>query len=281
MQRAKARAKSGRSVVISSIFFVSIIFFCQFRAGAQQLDDTFNSGEKISYGAYYNWNFIWINAGEVTFTADTIRYNEQNEWQFSAIGKTYKAYDLFYTVRDTFQSRVICDGFRPDYFIRKVNHGKSSTVHEYQFKEDSKEIHSYIKREKEEPFRDVLQWQPNTSDMLSTVYSFRDFKFEGLKKDDQVNFRMLVDNKTEDLYFRYRGLENIKTRNGRKFRCHHIVIRLLGGDFFPDGEHMNVWFTADQNHIPIKVETEILVGSVSAILTDLEHIKYPLTSEIN
>lgn len=266
---------------LRAAIFSFLIFFV-FLLNSQQIkaQNVFLPREQLTYGAYYNWHFIWINAGEVIFATDTVQVNGNKMWRFSAIGKTYKAYDLFYTVRDTFISQVNFPNFEPDYFIRKVNHAKSSTLHEYQFDDDTKEIYSYIGRDDQPAFHDTLIWKPDVSDMLSMVYKFRDFDFDRLKKNDQVNFWMLVDNKTEDLYFRYRGKEVVKTRNGRKFNCHHVIIRLLGGDFFPDGENMNVWFTADQNRIPVKVETEILVGSVNAILTDVEHIKYPLTSEI-
>ena len=30
----------------------------------------FQEGEVINYHAYYNWGFIWLNAGMVTFTVD-------------------------------------------------------------------------------------------------------------------------------------------------------------------------------------------------------------------
>ncbi len=283
MKTKRKPRKSNRNVrdaVISSLLFLLAFGWISPKVQAQSTENAFLAGEKLTYGAYYHWHLLWVNAGEVIFTTDTIQHNKNKQWHFLATGKTFKAYDLFYTVRDTFESRVNFVDFTPDYFIRKVNHGKSSTLHEYTFNSDENKISSYIKRENAKPFRDELIWKPSTADMLSTVYAFRNYNFEQLKKGKQVNFRMLVDNKTEDLYFRYEGQEQVKTRNGRKFNCHHVVIKLLGGDFFPDGEHMDVWFTADRNRIPIKVETKIVVGSVNAILTDLEHIKYPLTSEI-
>jgi hypothetical protein len=247
---------------------------------AQNKETVFLPNEKLTYGAYYNFHFIWVNSGEVIFQTDTLAHQGKKKWEFTSIGKSFKAYDIFYQVRDTFYARATYDGFKPDYFIRKVNHAKKSTVHQYHFDHNAGKIYSFIKRSNEKAFRDTLALKPTVSDMLSTVYGFRNYNFEQLKKGQKVNFSMLVDNKSEDLYFRYLGKEEVKTRNGRKFLCHQVSIALLGGDFFPDGEYMKVWFTADKNHIPVRVETEILVGSVNAILTGFEHVKYPLTSEI-
>ncbi|MGQ7869824.1 DUF3108 domain-containing protein [Sunxiuqinia sp. sy24] len=271
----------GRVAGIFSLLFFALVFLLAKPVAAQKSDDVFLPGEKLTYGAYYNWHFLWVNAGEVTFGVDTLTQDGTEKWRFLAIGQSYKAYDIFYSVRDTFLSRAAYHNLQADYFVRKVNHAKSSTLHEYSFDPGTMQIYSRVKREKEGLFRDTLAWKPSTADMLSTVYQFRNYDFDRLRNGEEVNFSMLVDNKTEDLYFRYLGQDVVKTREGRKFRCHHVLIALLGGDFFPDGEHMNVWFTADKNHIPVKVETEILVGSVSAILTDLKHLKYPLTSEIH
>ena len=91
---------------------------------------------------------------------------------------------------------------------------------------------------------------------------------------------MLIDRQVADLFFRYLGKENVKTRNGKTFRCHKVSVYLLQGDFFPEGEYMKIWFTDDKNHLPVQVETEILMGSVKALLLELKSMKYPLTSQI-
>lgn len=279
-RRREMRGNLRKDVNLLFIIGIVLLLLSSADLMAQQKDHVFLPGEKLTYGAYYNWHFLWVNAGVVVFKADTIRQNNKLEWFLDSHGKTYKAYDLFFSVRDTFQARVTYSKFLPEFFVRKVNHARNSTLHEYTFNRKDGVIYSFIKREDQKAFHDTIPYKVGTSDMLSTVYSFRDYPFDKLKKGEQVNFSMLVDNQTEDLYFRYLGKEEVKTRNGRTFLCHKVLIRLLGGDFFPDGDYMRVWFTADRNQIPVKVKTEILVGSVNAILTNLEHVKYPLTSEI-
>ncbi|MGD9929632.1 MAG: DUF3108 domain-containing protein [Mangrovibacterium sp.] len=239
----------------------------------------FVAGESARYGAYYNWHFIWINAGEVVFSCDTLSYRGRPAWNFQAIGKTYKAYDVFYSVRDTFESVVSYPEFKPVWFRRTVNHGQGHSSHEYDFDVKSGKIFSKIHREDEKPFTDQLHYKPEVLDLLSTAYRFRSYDFDRMKEGQKVNFSMLVDNKIEDLYFRYRGIEEVKTRNGRKFQCHRISVWLLEGDFFPAGEYMQIWFTADKNRLPIMVETKIKIGSVKAVFLDARQLKYPLEAE--
>ena len=238
----------------------------------------FKSGEYALYGAYFNWNFIWIQSGEVVFKADTIQYKKQNTWHLKAVGKTFKAYDLLYTVRDTFETFCKYDSFQPIDSRRVLNHAKEHSVHEYGFDYSSGEIAARIQQEKNPMYQATMPIQANTYDLLATAYNFRKFDFNKLFVGEKVPYRMLIDRNIDDLYFRYLGIENVKTRNGKEYRCHKVSVYLLQGDFFPEGEYMKIWFTDDQNHLPVQVETKILIGSVKALLLETKSLKYPLTS---
>jgi hypothetical protein len=54
-------------------------------------------------------------------------------------------------------------------------------------------------------------------------------------------------------------------------------VLLLEGDFFPRGEYLKVWIDEGPNHLPVMVETKILVGSVKAIIETAEINGKPVT----
>jgi len=264
------------------LFLLAVLLsiFLPVRASGQTVEYPFKSGEYALYGAYYNWHFIWIQSGEVMFAADTLQYKQQKAWHLKAVGKTFKAYDLLYTVRDTFETFSNYRTFQPYFSRRAVNHAKDHSVHQYGFDYTTGKIAVRIKEEKKPVFQASLPVQDNTFDLLATAYQFRKYDFNKLFVGQKVPYRMLIDRKVDDLYFRYLGKENVKTRNGKEYRCHKVSVYLLQGDFFPEGEKMKVWFTDDQNHLPVQVETEILVGTVKALLLETKSLKYPLTSQI-
>lgn len=268
------------SFCLSLAWIGLLVFFLSGFATAQSVEYPFKSGECARYGAYYNWNFIWVQSGDVEFHADTVTYHHQKVWHLKATGKTFKGYDFFYSVRDTFETFCEYPTFRPVYSYRVLNHAKENSVHRYGFDYTSGKINMQIKQGKMSLFQTTIPVQRNVFDMLATAYNFRKFDFEKLFVGEKVPYRMLVDRKIDDLYFRYLGTENVKTRNGKEFRCHKVSVYLLQGDFFPEGEYMKVWFTADKNHLPVQVETKVLVGKVKALLLETEKMKYPLNSEI-
>jgi hypothetical protein len=267
----------------SKLWILLIILFPQFLCSeirGQNLNYCFKDGEYALYGAYYNWNFIWIQSGEVEFHADTMVYKNQPAWHLKALGKTYKAYDLLYIVRDTFETYCNYKSFQPIDSRRIINHGKDNSQYRYSFDYQKAQIQGSIHQHKKPAEQLSLPTQENTFDLLATAYNFRMFNFDKLFIGEKVPYRMLIDRKVEDLFFRYLGTEIIKTRNGKKYRCQKVSVYLLQGDFFPEGEYMKIWFTDDKNHLPVQVESKILIGSVKALLLDTKSIKYPLTSLI-
>lgn len=260
------------------IVFSAIVF--SGAAAGQTSELPFLRGEQALYGAYYNLGFLWVQSGEVEFKTDTVRFQQQKAWHLKAVGKSLKAYDLFYFVRDTFETFSTFETFKPLYSRRILNHAKESSVHQYWFDYRAGTIRTHIRQTGQQVFSSTVPVQENTFDILATAYNFRKYDFNKLFVGQKVPYRMLVDRQLADLYFRYLGTENVKTRNGREFRCHKVSVYLIQGDFFPEGEYMKIWFTDDKNHLPVQVETKILVGSIKALLLNVKALKYPLTSEI-
>ena len=65
-------------------------------------NNTFQDGEKVTYKLFYNWKFVWIAAGEVTFSVTEM----EDQYYFSAFGRTYKSYDPIFMVRDSYECYV-------------------------------------------------------------------------------------------------------------------------------------------------------------------------------
>ncbi len=151
------------------------VFFFTQQAVGQMPEYPFQSGESIRYGAFYNWHFIWIHSGEVVFSADTLHRGQQKTWQLKAVGKTFKAYDLLYNVRDTFLTSCKYETFRPIQAYRAVNHAQSGSVHHYRFDHLLRKIGVKIQGKKQASYTGTIPFQENTFDLLSTAYHFRQF----------------------------------------------------------------------------------------------------------
>jgi hypothetical protein len=101
-----------------------------------------------------------------------------------------------------------------------------------------------------------------------------------MKPGDKIPFWLFLDNQLYEIYVRYLGKEIISTQYG-KFRAIKFKPLLIKGTIFEGGEKMTVWVSDDGNHIPLRVESPILVGSVKVDMMDFRIRRYPMTSLVD
>jgi len=98
--------------------------------------------------------------------------------------------------------------------------------------------------------------------------------------NDKIPYTMFLDSQIYNLYIRYLGKETIKTRYG-KFRAIKFKPLLIYGTIFKGGEKMTVWISDDANHLPLRIESPISVGKISADMMGYHNLRYPLKSLIS
>jgi hypothetical protein len=80
-----------------------------------------------------------------------------------------------------------------------------------------------------------------------------------------------------NLNFTYLGKETIKTDLG-KVKCIKLRPKLVVDRVFKGTNDMTVWISDDENKIPIRVQTEIQVGSVKVDITGYSNLKNDFTA---
>jgi len=248
-----------------------------------QCSDTnfsFQPGEVVNYHAYYNWGFIWLNAGEVQFSVESDRVNDRPAYCMKAYGATYKTYDRLFKVRDTFEVKVDTLHLEPIEFKRITHEGSYHANYLYRFDRQNRSISAIIQKEDEPKEQTEIPWQSCSFDILTMVYKARNIDFSNYQPNDKIPMNMVVDGKIHNLFIRYLGKETIKNRDGRQFKCLKFSPLLVEGTIFKSGEDMTVWVTDDNNRIPIIVEAKILIGSVKAVFLDAKGLRHPIAAEI-
>ncbi|WP_066628274.1 DUF3108 domain-containing protein [Labilibacter marinus] len=270
--------------IIYKTFFAVLLLYIGIQSINAQCNienSTFRSGEVVTYHAYYNWHFIWINAGIVHFSVKEAQYEESDAWFLSAYGRTYSGYDKFMKVRDTFEVYVDKDRFEPLHFNRVTKEGSTVGHHQYWFNYKDSLVQTKTKKGEVGLYKDsVITLKDCTSDLLTMVYKARNIDYSKYQVNEKIPIRMIVDNKIHDLYIRYLGKEIIKNRDGRSFKCLKFSPLLVAGTIFESGEDMTVWVTNDEARVPIVVEAKVLVGSVKAVFVDAVGLLNPITAEV-
>lgn len=240
----------------------------------------FKAGEVVNYHAYYNWGFIWINAGQVSFSVEEATVINEPAYHLKSYGSTYDSYDMLFKVRDTFETKVDTTHLQPFEFRRITNEGNYHAKYHYLFNSKNRSIKASIQKEKETKKDTTLFWKDCSFDLLTMVYKARNIDYSKYRINEKIPIRMVVDGEVHDIYIRYLGKETIKNRDGRKFNCLKFSPLLVEGTIFKSGEDMTVWVTDDNNRIPIIVEAKILIGSVKAVFVDAKNTRHPMSAEV-
>lgn len=230
----------------------------------------FKADEKVTMKVYYSTLGMYVGAGEATFTTTLERYNGKPVYHSVGEGRTFSFFDNFYKVRDRYESYFDTANNLPYKFIRNINEGGYKKYENITFNQEAKSAVTT---------KGVYTVPACVQDVMSAVYYARNINYDKYKKDDKIEFDMFLDEEVFHMYIRYMGKETIKTRYG-KFNAIRIKPLLLKGSIFEGGEKMNAWFSDDPNHLLLRVESPISVGSIKVDMMKYENLRYPLTSLI-
>jgi len=228
----------------------------------------FQPREKISYNVYYNVIGIYVNAGTATFTTSGERFQNTDVFHVVGEGSTNPRYDWIYKVRDRYESYFNTTDLQPVKFIRQINEGKYKKHEEVTFNQQANTATTK---------NGVYKVPENVQDVISVMYYARNINYDQYKSGDKIPFSMFLDDKVYNMYINYVGKETIKTKYGT-FKAIKLKPLLLKGSIFDGGEKMTIWVTDDPNHIPVRVESPIVVGSVKVDLMHYENLRHPVTA---
>ncbi|MEP6748597.1 MAG: DUF3108 domain-containing protein [Bacteroidota bacterium] len=227
----------------------------------------FVAGETSTYTVYYTLG-VFIAAGEASFNVNLEQFNNKPVYHITGTGKTYSFYDSFFRVRDKYESFVDTTSLQPMKFLRNIDEGGYKKYENVTF---NRQTNTAITNNGVFKTPDCIQ------DVVSAIFYARNINFNKYKPDDKIPFTMFLDNEVYNLYIRYMGKETIKTKYG-KFRAIKFKPLLVKGTIFEGGEKMLVWVSDDANHLPLRVESPISVGSIKVDMMNYKNLRYPLSS---
>jgi len=111
----------------------------------------------------------------------------------------------------------------------------------------------------------------NIYDILTGFYHFRmNFLKESAISGEEVVISTFFTDELWDLRIRYAGEETIKTDNG-ELACYKFNPVTVIGRFFHHDNDMAVWFTEDDTSIPVKIELNLILGSIKGELSEYQN----------
>lgn len=230
----------------------------------QQKNIAFKEGEVLTYRMHYGA----MNAGMAVLEVkpDLIEVNGRKVYHIVGNGFTIGSADWFFKVRDRYETYMDKDALLPWLFVRRVDEGGYKFSQDYSFNHYTKKVDIGNGEKYDIPL--------GVQDMVSAFYSARNLDLSNAKEGDTYSLDCFVDKELWPLKIRFLGKEEIKTDIG-KFRCLKFVPIVQKGRVFKKDEDLLVWISDDLNHIPMRAQAKVIVGSIKMDITAVKNLANP------
>jgi hypothetical protein len=235
---------------------------------AQEIDSTsntttaFKSDEELIYKVAYGL----IKGGEASLVIRTVPVGDTYLFHITAMAETTGMIGAMVTIRDIYESYVDISTGYPVKSIRNIKEHNYTAYNEVLFFRDKGFLRSLNSGDHEAP--------SDIHDILSAFYFARRYMFSNqLKENDIITLDTYFDEQFLPIKIKFKEIEIVKTRFG-KIKCLKFVPLLENNKVFKEEEQLQIWVTADQNFIPVKIRVKLPIGSLKCDIIDFKGIRY-------
>lgn len=242
-------------LLVLSIFIVHSLF-------------SYEIGEELTFELSYGV----IKAANSSIKIDSTTYNDSIKClKITSLTSTNKFFDKLYKVRDKIESVWNREQNFSYKFEKKLHEGKyrQNRIH-YYYPDQNFTI--YLKKDKKATKYKEKRFNipDNTHDILSGFYWIRN---QEMVVGDTLFSELTVDGKSYIGGIRVLRREKIKSIYGLK-ECLVVEPMLQSSSIFKQTGNIYIWLSADENRIPLKIESKVIFGSFKAILTEVKNVTY-------
>jgi hypothetical protein len=264
-------------------FVIAMIAFLAISASQIQAQDTvttktldslrnlnqsaFSLGERLVYDVGYSF----ITAGEAVFSIpaiDTIHGSPCYQLLFTVVSTP--TFSFFYKVDDLYETMIDKKGIFPWRFTQRIREGK----YKYDFSAEFDQLNNIAKANNKQ--YSIPQY---VHDAVSALYYVRTMDFAGSRPGDKFHLQNFYKDTTYLLTVKFLGNQRIEVDAGT-FDCIMVEPLMKEGGLFKSEGHIIIWMTNDERKIPVKVSTEVVVGSIDAELREYSGISGQIKAKV-
>lgn len=246
---------------------VILITLCAGFSLAQETKDVnepvFKTGEQLSYK--FKYGFFTGAEGNLR-VEDGDKIDGHPTYHIIADGKTAGTFDIFYKVRNRYESYVDRTTLLPYLYTENRREGSWKHTDKVQFDHETGKITAA---------KGGYQSKGKVFDFVSAYYFARGLDISKIKVGDKFEIPYFLDDGIYTLSITYVGKEVVNSVIG-KFNCLKFNPTIIAGRIFKKDSKLYLWITDDNNRIPVKANVGLIVGSVTMELTAAKGLKYPL-----
>lgn len=247
-----------------SFFFTIAVCRCFCQGDIKIVEPVFKAGEQLSYKLKYGF-FTGAEANlRVEETAK--KFEGRPAYHIIADGKTAGTFDIFYKVRNRYETYIDQTTLLPYFYTENRREGGYKHTDNVTFDHKDNTITAA---------KGTYPFKGDVFDFLSAYYFSRSIDISKIHIGDKFELPYFLEDGIHTLGITYMGKEKVESVLGT-FNCLKFSPTIIPGRIFKKNSKLYLWITDDRNRIPVKAHVELVVGSITMELNAAKNIKYPL-----
>ncbi len=255
-------------------FLLIFLIFTLWGFSQKPIENTLPPFESFQNGEWFQLRLHYgpFNASYASFSLESDSLNSEAVYHAKGFGETTGIAKWFFKVEDYYESYFDQKTGLPYKFIRDINEGGYTKNVEIDFDHNkATAIVNDIKRDTIKEF----SIEKGVQDLISCFYYLRKFyPKKGVEINDSFDINMFFDNENYVFKLKFLGVEAVRSKFGR-IKCMKFRPMVQSGRVFEEQESVTLWVSDDKNRLPIRLQADILVGSIKADLENFKNLKYP------
>jgi len=227
-------------------------------------DPVFKVGEQLNYRLKYG--FFTAAEADLKVENTDIKYDGHPAYHIVVEGKTAGSFDVFYKVRNRYESYVDQKTLLPYYYAENRHEGSWKHSDKVTFNHESDKITAN---------KGTYPYTGKVFDFVSAYYFARTIDISKMHVGDKFELKYFLDDGINSLGITYVGKEKVTCSMGT-FNCLKFNPTIIPGRIFKKNSKLYLWITDDDNRIPVKAQVEVILGSITMDLTGAKGLKFPL-----
>lgn len=259
---------------------LTALFTCHAVAQCLLPNTAYQSGEKLTYELYFNWKFVWVKAGQATFSTTSTTYEGQKAFRTHLITRTSEKLDKFFCMRDTLVGILTPDNV-PLYYRKGAYEGKKYRVDEvkYSYLGGKTHLSQTYRNADGKITRGQRDFKDCVYDMITMMQRARSFQISQFEKSKRMPFWMADGDEVDNVFLVYRGRETVKQEHANvKFNCLVFSFIEKEKDSNKEKEIVRFFISDDDNHMPVRLDLFLKFGTAKAYLSNYTGLRNPVTS---
>ncbi len=268
-----------RWLLIFSLMLCTLVAAAQGKCGVPVRENlAFQAGERLELGLQYKWGAVRTEVAQAVVTVDTVRYKGTPAFRSAFVVQSAPFFDVFFKMRENFRSWFTRDDIRPLKFIRETQEGNYTASNLYLYDWEERQIHATVafgskpETTLDIPLHDCV-W-----DLPTVIYYLRNLDCSRMKPGAQYPLSFVIDDEVFNIHITYNGPSTLKAKKLGRFRVQGFSCSVVSGAMFEGDQQLQVWFSDDENFVPVAVMAPLRWGAVWGWLKGYEGLKYPLAS---